>query len=240
MSSALRCKRSFAIKSADLPDLNWTCCAGSVGHGGRPDCQGPGRHPRFRPIGWNHRGGLPWQPPEALQQRPHLCESGPFSTSPFQNIAGECDCLSRWVQTYIGTLLVSVNPYKELDIYNKKDMELYKGVNFFELPPHMWVDKFYSGCFAVKVLHQMCHNAAPLQLRFGGQRLPNHAGGIQQPLHPHLRWERSGEDGGLQEDSAVLCRQLSEHGSTEHRQGQNAHVQSCPGGPMAFIETKYQ
>lgn len=40
-------------------------------------------------------------------------------------------------QTYIGTLLVSVNPYKELDIYNKTQMELYMGVNFFELPPHM-------------------------------------------------------------------------------------------------------
>lgn len=52
-------------------------------------------------------------------------------------MAGEYDCLSRWAQTYIGTLLVSVNPYKELDIYNKKEMELYKGVNFFELPPHM-------------------------------------------------------------------------------------------------------
>lgn len=41
------------------------------------------------------------------------------------------------MQTYVGTLLVSVNPYKELDIYSKKDMELYKGVNFFELPPHL-------------------------------------------------------------------------------------------------------
>ncbi|KAM9360809.1 unconventional myosin-Ih [Symphorus nematophorus] len=42
------------------------------------------------------------------------------------------------IYTYIGTLLVSVNPYKELDIYNKKHMELYMGVNFFELPPHIY------------------------------------------------------------------------------------------------------
>uniref|UniRef100_A0AAQ6IVV0 Myosin IHa n=1 Tax=Anabas testudineus TaxID=64144 RepID=A0AAQ6IVV0_ANATE len=42
------------------------------------------------------------------------------------------------IYTYVGTLLVSVNPYKELDIFNKKQMELYMGVNFFELPPHIY------------------------------------------------------------------------------------------------------
>uniref|UniRef100_A0A7N8XEU9 Myosin IHb n=1 Tax=Mastacembelus armatus TaxID=205130 RepID=A0A7N8XEU9_9TELE len=42
------------------------------------------------------------------------------------------------IYTYIGTLLVSVNPYKELDIYSKKQMDIYMGVNFFELPPHIF------------------------------------------------------------------------------------------------------
>ncbi|XP_067395564.1 unconventional myosin-Ih isoform X1 [Emydura macquarii macquarii] len=42
------------------------------------------------------------------------------------------------IYTYIGTLLVSVNPYKELGIYSIKQMEIYQGVNFFELPPHIY------------------------------------------------------------------------------------------------------
>ncbi|KAM9744048.1 LOW QUALITY PROTEIN: unconventional myosin-Ih [Menidia menidia] len=42
------------------------------------------------------------------------------------------------IYTYIGTLLVSVNPYKEVDIYNKKQMDTYMGINFFELPPHIY------------------------------------------------------------------------------------------------------
>ncbi|KAL7391531.1 hypothetical protein ABVT39_010650 [Epinephelus coioides] len=42
------------------------------------------------------------------------------------------------IYTYVGTLLVSVNPYKDLDLYNSKQMDLYMGVNFFELPPHIY------------------------------------------------------------------------------------------------------
>ncbi|KAJ8378258.1 hypothetical protein AAFF_G00244620 [Aldrovandia affinis] len=42
------------------------------------------------------------------------------------------------IYTYIGTLLVSVNPYKEINIFTKDLMEIYMGVNFFELPPHIY------------------------------------------------------------------------------------------------------
>ncbi|XP_056297946.1 unconventional myosin-Ic-like isoform X1 [Pseudoliparis swirei] len=42
------------------------------------------------------------------------------------------------IYTYIGSVLVSVNPYKDLEIYNKNHMERYRGVNFFEVSPHIY------------------------------------------------------------------------------------------------------
>lgn len=44
-----------------------------------------------------------------------------------------------YFQTYIGPVLISVNPYKTLDIYSDSVIETYRNVNFYELPPHMWV-----------------------------------------------------------------------------------------------------
>jgi myosin-1 len=41
------------------------------------------------------------------------------------------------IYTYIGTVVVSVNPYKPVGIYDKATMETYRGTNFYEEPPHM-------------------------------------------------------------------------------------------------------
>ena len=40
--------------------------------------------------------------------------------------------------TYIGQNIVSVNPYKQLDIYSENSMKAYHNVNFYELPPHIF------------------------------------------------------------------------------------------------------
>lgn len=42
------------------------------------------------------------------------------------------------IYTYIGPVLVSVNPYHDLDIYNREVIKSYKNVNFYELPPHVF------------------------------------------------------------------------------------------------------
>ncbi|XP_067934341.1 unconventional myosin-Ic-like [Watersipora subatra] len=42
------------------------------------------------------------------------------------------------IYTYIGPVLVSVNPYKELSIYSAEVMDLYRSEDFYELPPHVF------------------------------------------------------------------------------------------------------
>ncbi|CAH0548019.1 unnamed protein product [Brassicogethes aeneus] len=42
------------------------------------------------------------------------------------------------IYTYIGQVLISVNPYKEINIYGPKDVKAYDGKHFFEVPPHVF------------------------------------------------------------------------------------------------------
>lgn len=45
---------------------------------------------------------------------------------------------SNRIYTYIGEVLVSVNPYKTLDIYGAGHMAEYRGREMFEVPPHVY------------------------------------------------------------------------------------------------------
>jgi len=43
-------------------------------------------------------------------------------------------------QTYIGPVLVSVNPYRTVrHLYDDDVVKTYRNVSFYELPPHMYV-----------------------------------------------------------------------------------------------------
>ena len=43
-----------------------------------------------------------------------------------------------YIYTYIGEVCVSVNPYKEMDMYNKNFVNQYKGREIYERPPHLF------------------------------------------------------------------------------------------------------
>ena len=42
------------------------------------------------------------------------------------------------IYTYIGEVVVSVNPYKTMDIYNPSYVEDYRGREIYERPPHIF------------------------------------------------------------------------------------------------------
>ena len=41
------------------------------------------------------------------------------------------------LQTYIGKVVISINPYEKLTIYTDDYVAQYRSRNMFELPPHM-------------------------------------------------------------------------------------------------------
>ena len=40
--------------------------------------------------------------------------------------------------TYIGPVLISVNPFKQLPYFTQKEIEIYQGAASFENPPHIY------------------------------------------------------------------------------------------------------
>lgn len=54
-------------------------------------------------------------------------------------IGANAFCLSFSLQTYIGSVVISMNPYRSLPIYTPEKVEEYRNRNFYELSPHMWV-----------------------------------------------------------------------------------------------------
>lgn len=49
------------------------------------------------------------------------------------------------IYTSIGAVILSVNPYKKLDIYDNKIVQQYRKQHTYELPPHMYVFSTFMG-----------------------------------------------------------------------------------------------
>lgn len=51
-------------------------------------------------------------------------------------------CLVRFekgrIYTFIGEVVVSVNPYRQMDIYGKDTIDAYRGRELYENPPHLY------------------------------------------------------------------------------------------------------
>uniref|UniRef100_A0A672K5P0 Myosin motor domain-containing protein n=1 Tax=Sinocyclocheilus grahami TaxID=75366 RepID=A0A672K5P0_SINGR len=46
--------------------------------------------------------------------------------------------LDLYLQTYIGPVLISVNPFKQMPYFGEKEIELYQGAAQYENPPHIY------------------------------------------------------------------------------------------------------
>lgn len=45
---------------------------------------------------------------------------------------------SHRIYTYIGPVLVAVNPFKQLPYFGERELELYQGAASYEVPPHIY------------------------------------------------------------------------------------------------------
>lgn len=72
---------------------------------------------------------------------------GLVHAGPLRQAADLCMCLRLFhcihllgscTQTYIGDVVVSMNPYHQLPIYRDADVENYRGRYIYERPPHMY------------------------------------------------------------------------------------------------------
>ena len=46
--------------------------------------------------------------------------------------------MEDWIFTYIGPVLISVNPFKAMSYFTEKEVEMYQGAASYENPPHIY------------------------------------------------------------------------------------------------------
>ena len=126
----LQCKVEMRIERVVAGDWWWR--PGTVAHpraadqAYAPDLhQRSGGHDRPRGPEW---GRDSQEPPYKIQQQQDICESVWLCTQQIDNV----------LQTYTGSILVAVNPYQILPIYNAEQIKLYREKKIGELSPHIF------------------------------------------------------------------------------------------------------
>ncbi len=46
--------------------------------------------------------------------------------------------MDDWIFTYIGPVLISVNPFKQMKYFTQREIEMYQGAAYYENPPHVY------------------------------------------------------------------------------------------------------
>ena len=46
--------------------------------------------------------------------------------------------MEDWIFTYIGPVLISVNPFKQMNYFPDKEVDMYQGAATYENPPHIY------------------------------------------------------------------------------------------------------
>ncbi|VBB32292.1 unnamed protein product [Acanthocheilonema viteae] len=59
--------------------------------------------------------------------------------------------MANSIFTYIGPVLITVNPFKDMPYFTEKEMELYQGAAQYENPPHIYAlaDNMFSQCVII-------------------------------------------------------------------------------------------
>uniref|UniRef100_A0A2P2I3E2 Myosin-IB-like n=1 Tax=Hirondellea gigas TaxID=1518452 RepID=A0A2P2I3E2_9CRUS len=78
-----------------------------------------------------------------LEDRDRVGVADAILLEDFKNVEAFCDNLHKRymrniIYTYIGQVLVTVNPYKDLGLYTDAAMETYRRANFYQVPPSVF------------------------------------------------------------------------------------------------------